>query len=141
MYFTKDQLYAMIALAVDMADADNNVREIETQTIADELMTNNSIKSISEINQMIAVAVRMDRKAAFQIIRNMSINQQKYVFGFLMHVMACDQDFNKEETTLLCGLQALTNIASVTPDEVWKFYLNENKEVALVAPIEKLLRR
>lgn len=98
MTLRKDELTAMVKMAMVMAEADDVVKDEEYGIIGG-CLTDFGLTA-GQAGIIADVAEEMDPSYAISVLSKMSIDQKKYVSSFLANVMAADEDLSDDEIQL-----------------------------------------
>ncbi|HBH09104.1 MAG TPA: hypothetical protein DDX40_06870 [Rikenellaceae bacterium] len=120
MTFEREQLSAIVVLAIAMSVADGRVAQNEVNAISLELANLNDDPKDAPLVMTLAKTMGQDR--ALSIIRQMNLNQKKYVTGFLASIMAADGNIDDSEIKMWSLISYLADLPPMTVGEAITFW-------------------
>lgn len=122
MYFTDQELAAVLRLAHAMAMADGKITDDETQMIVTEMskfgVDVNKAKTLAEIGS------QMQYGECCQVVSNMTTEEKKYVTAFLGTLICIDGDIDDSEMKLWSLISAMCDLPTMNIFEAVKIMAN-----------------
>lgn len=119
MIFTVKELAAIHNLAKVMVDADGKIEGKEAVLAALELTKlSNGIDSDS----IVKMAETMEPAKAFEVVKNMTTDEKKYVSGFLAAISVVDGNVAPQELAMWKAISALGNFPAISFEEALRFW-------------------
>lgn len=120
MRFTQEEMTAILRLAKLMAMADGKVTEGEINCIFADLLsfgvTANNLEPLEE------TANALEPTKAISIVAQMTMDEKKYVCGYLAAVMIADGNIDAKEQALWALVSALASFPKMTIAEAVDFW-------------------
>ena len=120
LHFSKNEMVAILKVAVAMASADGEIHENETAMMAKECLRF-GIVDINEAHQLIKDSQEMDPGKAIAEIATMNDSQKKYVCAYLGTMMAIDGDIDDKEMSLWKLISTLCKLPTMSAADAIKY--------------------
>lgn len=121
MYLNKLQLAAMVKAGKEMILADGEINANESTIGAQGLQKfrlNNA-----EFEDVLKLSDSLKHTEMISILSSMNYDQKKYVYGYLITIMAADEDIDDSEMKLLKLISALADFPDVSMTEAASFWM------------------
>ena len=119
MYFTEKELTAIVKMAKVMVAADGKIDLREGNLIAAEL---NSLTHGMNPETILEASNSMDPSKAFEILKNLTTEEKKYVCGYLAAISIVDDDIDAKELAVWKLVSAIANFPTMTIHEAITFW-------------------
>lgn len=124
MTFTQNEMVAILKLAKLMAVADGRLTNDERATIFADLGSFGVAFNSLQSTMLEKLADEMDPAAAIAVVANMTIEEKKYVCGYMAAVMVADGDIDTKEQALWTLVSALASFPTMNIAEAVTFWRN-----------------
>jgi uncharacterized tellurite resistance protein B-like protein len=123
MRFSRNEMVAIMKLALDMAAADGKMDEKETKLIA----LHSASFGLNETNfeSIFTEAISIKSGLAMSVVSNMSSSQKRYVTAYLGSMIAVDGDIDDAEMKLWSLISALCDLPTMSVREALEIMANE----------------
>lgn len=121
MVLNSQQLAALIKAAYAMVAADGEINKNETDVVAHELKNFNVTEN--DLPRLLAMSEAMDSSEMFRHLSSLSLDEKKYVSGFLAVIMIADGNIDDNEVAvwqLTCSLANFPSMSMKESIEYWR---------------------
>lgn len=124
MTFTQNEMVAILKLAKLMAVADGRLTNDERATIFADLGSFGVAFNSLQSTMLEKLADEMEPAAAIAVVANMTIEEKKYVCGYMAAVMVADGNIDTKEQALWILVSALASLPTMSIAEAVTFWNN-----------------
>lgn len=121
MVLNSQQLAALIKAAYAMVAADGEINKNETDVVVHELKNFNVTEN--DLPRLLAMSEAMDSSEMFRHLSSLSLDEKKYVSGFLAVIMIADGNIDDKEVAvwqLTCSLANFPSMSMKESIEYWR---------------------
>lgn len=119
MYFTPKELAAIHNLAKAMIDADGRIESKEATLAALELT---KLSNGIDADSIVRMAEGMEPSKAFEVVKNLTSDEKKYVAGFLAAISLVDGEVAPTEYAVWRAISAVGNFPTMSFEEALRFW-------------------